>query len=189
MDPLWAELINSDWRDYRGGGGREDRLENPRWLNLFLRRCSVASGSLPADGRGALQRLRAALRRSVSALMAGAAPGRRDLATVNRCLAAVPLTRRLAADADGFRVRVVPNGARVARVLAEVAASFAEMLANGDPTRIRVCANRDCGWVVYDTSRNRSRRWCESTGCGNLMKVRRYRERLRLQRRRARVEA
>ena len=53
MDPLWAELINSDWHDYRGGGGREDRIENPKWLSQFLMRCGVAPRPLPGakDGR------------------------------------------------------------------------------------------------------------------------------------------
>ena len=74
---------------------------------------------------------------------------------------------------------MVPHASGVTRALGEVAASFAELLATGDPTRIKVCANRDCGWVMYDESRNRTRRWCESTGCGNLIKVRRYRERHR----------
>jgi len=178
VDPLWAELINSDWHDYRGGGGREDRIENPRWLRQFLMRCSVAPRPLPGPaGWEALRRLRAVLRRSAAALMAGEAPGRRDLEAINRCLADAPLTHRVAADGEGFAVALVPHASGVTRALGEVAASFAELLATGDPTRIKVCANRDCGWFVYDESRNRTRRWCESAGCGNLMKVRRYRQR------------
>ena len=180
MDPLWAELINSDWHDYLGGGGREDRLENPRWLSGFLTRCGVAARPLPGPaGRQALRRLRTVLRRSTAALMAGRAPGRRDLGAINRCLAAVPLTPRVVAEGAGFTVELVPRFGGVARVLERVAASFAGLLVTGDPTRIKVCANRDCGWIVYDQSRNRTRRWCESTGCGNLMKVRRYRQRHR----------
>ena len=119
------------------------------------------------------------LRRSAIALMAGKAPGRRDLEAINRCLADAPFTRRVAAGGGGFAVELVPRADGVARVLGEVAASFAELLAGGDPTRIKVCANPDCGWVMYDESRNRTRRWCESTGCGNLIKVRRYRQRHR----------
>ena len=34
MDPLWAELVNSDWHDYLGQGRDEDRpvLYRIRWL-------------------------------------------------------------------------------------------------------------------------------------------------------------
>ncbi len=179
MDPLWADLINSDWHDYRGGGGREDRIESSEWLRGLLRRCGAAPVPIPRAGRDELRRLRAVLRRSVTALMAGNAPARRDLEAVNRHLAGVPLTRRLSADEDGFAVRLVTRGEGLALVLGQVAASFAELLADGDPERIRVCENPDCGWVLYDESRNRTRRWCESSSCGNLRKVRRFRARRR----------
>ncbi len=179
MDPLWAELINSDWHDYRGGGRREDRIDSPAWLAGLQRRCGAAPGPLPRAAREELCRLRAVLRRSVDALMAGRAPARRDLAALNRHLAGVPVTRRLAAGGGGFAVRLVPRAEGVARVLGEVAASFADLLARGEPARIRVCENPDCGWVIYDESRNRTRRWCESASCGNLMKVRRFRQRRR----------
>ena len=42
---------------------------------------------------------------------------------------------------------------------------------------IRVCANTPCDWLFLDTSRNRQRRWCQMQTCGNLSKVRRFRER------------
>jgi predicted RNA-binding Zn ribbon-like protein len=180
VDPLWAELINSDWHDYRGGGGREDRIENPKWLSDFLTRCGVAPRRLPdPKGRDALRRLRSVLRRSATALMAGGKPRKADLEAINRCLNVAPMTRRVAAEGSGYAVELVPRADGVRRVLGEAAASFAELLATGDPTRIKICANRDCSWVMYDESRNRTRRWCESTGCGNLIKVRRYRQRHR----------
>jgi predicted RNA-binding Zn ribbon-like protein len=59
-----------------------------------------------------------------------------------------------------------------------VARSFAESIIREDLSRLKVCQNKDCLWVFMEASRNRSRRWCEDT-CGNLMKVRRYRDRHR----------
>ena len=38
--------------------------------------------------------------------------------------------------------------------------------------RIRICAN--CGWLFLDSSRNRSRIWCDMTVCGNRQKARRH---------------
>jgi predicted RNA-binding Zn ribbon-like protein len=58
-----------------------------------------------------------------------------------------------------------------------VAASAAELLAEGEPARLRVCANSACSWMFYDETRNSSRRWCEGAICGNLIKVRRFRAR------------
>jgi predicted RNA-binding Zn ribbon-like protein len=63
--------------------------------------------------------------------------------------------------------------------MAEIAASFAHTLAEGDTKRIRICENRDCRWVFYDTTRNYSKRYCDEKACGNLMKVRKFRERQR----------
>jgi predicted RNA-binding Zn ribbon-like protein len=58
-----------------------------------------------------------------------------------------------------------------------IADSAAEFLTSGDLTRLRECAGDDCGWLFEDTSKNRSRQWCDMRDCGNLAKVRRFRER------------
>jgi predicted RNA-binding Zn ribbon-like protein len=39
--------------------------------------------------------------------------------------------------------------------------------------RLKVCANESCRWAYYDSSRNRSGRWCSMAGCGNRVKMRR----------------
>ena len=39
--------------------------------------------------------------------------------------------------------------------------------------RLKVCARDSCRWAYYDTSRNRSGRWCSMAGCGNIVKMRR----------------
>ncbi|MGA2590961.1 MAG: CGNR zinc finger domain-containing protein [Bryobacteraceae bacterium] len=36
-----------------------------------------------------------------------------------------------------------------------------------------------CGWMFLDTTRNRSRQWCDMRDCGNRAKVRRFREKRR----------
>ena len=50
-----------------------------------------------------------------------------------------------------------------------------ELLVSGGIERLRECASDSCGWLFLDTSKNRSRRWCDMKGCGNRAKVRRYR--------------
>jgi predicted RNA-binding Zn ribbon-like protein len=45
--------------------------------------------------------------------------------------------------------------------------------------RLKQCPGEDCGWLFLDTSRNGSRQWCDMRDCGNLAKVRRFRQRLR----------
>ncbi|MBA8881213.1 CGNR zinc finger domain-containing protein [Phyllobacterium myrsinacearum] len=38
--------------------------------------------------------------------------------------------------------------------------------------RIKICPN--CHWLYFDESRNRSRRWCDMTVCGNRAKAQRH---------------
>lgn len=61
------------------------------------------------------------------------------------------------------------------RVLWPLVASALELLSGGDLTRVRECpGSDDCGWLFYDDSRNRTRRWCSMDGCGSRVKMRRY---------------
>jgi predicted RNA-binding Zn ribbon-like protein len=57
-----------------------------------------------------------------------------------------------------------------------ISQSAADLLTSSDLTRLRQCGGEECGWIFLDTSRNRSRRWCDMKDCGNRAKVRRFRE-------------
>jgi predicted RNA-binding Zn ribbon-like protein len=43
--------------------------------------------------------------------------------------------------------------------------------------RLRICGNPVCRLVFLDRSSNKGRQWCDSAGCGNRSRVRRYRSR------------
>ncbi|WP_407867028.1 CGNR zinc finger domain-containing protein [Phyllobacterium phragmitis] len=74
-----------------------------------------------------------------------------------------------------------PGGAlRSGQTLPLGAAAFLSGLRLIQPerlSRVRVCPN--CHWLYVDNSRNRSRRWCDMTVCGNRAKARRHYERKR----------
>jgi predicted RNA-binding Zn ribbon-like protein len=57
--------------------------------------------------------------------------------------------------------------------------SAADLLTSDDLGRLRECASDTCAWLFLDHSKNRSRRWCDMTVCGNRDKVRRHRQRQR----------
>ncbi len=48
----------------------------------------------------------------------------------------------------------------------------------GPNGRLDTCDDPDCGWAFIDTSRQRNRRWCSSTDCGNRDRVRRHYQRV-----------
>lgn len=48
--------------------------------------------------------------------------------------------------------------------------------------RLRLCANPECRWAVWDTTKAGTRVWCDTRTCGNRMKVRAFRARKRRER-------
>jgi predicted RNA-binding Zn ribbon-like protein len=63
------------------------------------------------------------------------------------------------------------------RMLWPLARSAADLLTSVELARVRLCAGENCGWLFIDTSKNRTRRWCSMSDCGNRAKVRRFRAR------------
>ena len=59
-------------------------------------------------------------------------------------------------------------------MLAPVIESAAELLTSVEHARIGECESTTCGRLFLDRSRNRSRRWCDMTVCGNRAKARRH---------------
>ncbi|KAA9004896.1 hypothetical protein F4V43_09725 [Paenibacillus spiritus] len=178
---LWADFINSYARDWRTGDERkaEDRLLNREWVRRWLAGNHLPPLEAPEEDELAeLQRLRSALFAIVRTLAAGGSLSEEQLALLNREMALGPALRRIAADPEG-RLELVSEPLRDdwAQVRAEIAASLAEAVTTGDPSRFGVCENPDCQWVYYDDTRNRSKRYCEDKTCGNLLKVRRFRAR------------
>jgi predicted RNA-binding Zn ribbon-like protein len=49
-----------------------------------------------------------------------------------------------------------------------------KLLTEDPPARLHVCASDTCRWLFLDTSKNRTRRWCDMKICGNRAKARRY---------------
>ncbi len=123
--------------------------------------------------------LREALYRICKAIMTGRRPQTVDLKSVNDELLGARTHERLTHGAHGFTWEWVGNEAALDRMLWSIAQSAAELLTTGDLSRLRECGGEECGWLFEDTSKNRSRQWCDMQDCGNLAKVRRYRTRLR----------
>lgn len=176
---LCIDFLNSDWRDWRGSGRRENRLEKAEWLEQFLQQWGLQA-PLPIDGKigKELLDLRECMRRMTESFVRGEAAEPDDLAALNRALALAPAYPRLVAGAGNqFQIEQVSPVRGWENVRAQIARSFADLLVQEEARRIKICDNHDCGWVFFDESRNRVRRWCDDKMCGNLMKVRRFRER------------
>jgi predicted RNA-binding Zn ribbon-like protein len=60
-----------------------------------------------------------------------------------------------------------------------LALAVVELLGRTDLERLGRCDGEGCGWLFLDTTRNHSRRWCDSLDCGNRARVRAYTKRRR----------
>lgn len=116
--------------------------------------------------------LREALYRIFTEVALGRAPSADALFTLNAFVARL----RIGPDLDwtwqaGDAGLDAPLGAVVRAAL--------ELLTGDLRERIGRCGNPDCRFLFVDTSKNRSRRWCEMQSCGNRMKARRHYRRAR----------
>ena len=174
-EAICLDFVNSRF-SVHSTGAVEDRLPKLDWQRWFLARggFDLDEPALPAAEASAA---RAVIR---SVLERWAATGDLEPAgrtALDRVLAAAGGTRRLAA--GSAHIVFTPRHRDWRWVLAEVAASAAELIAAGEPARLKVCGNPDCTWLFYDQSYNSSRRWCDVATCGNLVKVREFRARQR----------
>ncbi|MGO2746073.1 CGNR zinc finger domain-containing protein [Microbacterium sp.] len=81
-------------------------------------------------------------------------------------------------DADWHLHAVSDERPLAERVLAETAMALIDIVRADEGSRIAVCADEECEGVLFDLSRNRSRRYC-STTCTNRNAVAAYRARQR----------
>jgi predicted RNA-binding Zn ribbon-like protein len=180
VDSPALELINSEWWYGRGPAGIEDQLLVPGWVESFAGRWDFAAAGVPnSRERVELIELRALLRRLVNAIAADERLRQRDLDELDRIIGAAALRRHVTLERNELAVELVPERHDWLWVRSEIAASFAELVEQGEWERIKLCANGECRWAFYDESKNRRRRWCGAASCGDLDKVRRFRERQR----------
>lgn len=176
MDTLCVDFINSEFRDFRGRWVRDD-LQQPGWLEQFLVKWGLQIDR-PPDGATltTLVTLRTLLRTMIEALAEGQITDH-DQAALNAILLKMPLSRHLIKDTEGYRLEMVPLKKDWDWVQAEIAASFAHLLAYHDPRRLKICANTNCLGVFYDESKSRTKLYCTADKCANLLKARRFRAR------------
>ena len=175
MDALYLDFVNSEFRDFRGRWVR-DELEQPGWVEAFLLKWGLEVESpLDATTQTSLVALRSLLSRGIEALPEEGQMVEQDQDALNAVLLKVPLRRHLKKESQRYQVEMVPMQRNWDWVQAEIVASFVDFLVSHDTRRLKMCANPNCRWVFYDESKSRTKQYCTSEKCANLMKIRRFR--------------
>jgi predicted RNA-binding Zn ribbon-like protein len=117
------------------------------------------------------QRLAAALRLAFDAVLHRQKVRREWIEPVNEILRITEGHDELISTENDWEIQFVASESGLEWLLAAVARSAAEIIAEGPRARLRLCANPRCGLFFYDTSRTHRRRWCSMTACGNRHKV------------------
>ncbi|WP_424186711.1 CGNR zinc finger domain-containing protein [Actinokineospora sp. G85] len=157
-----------------------DELASPDALGQWLHRSGLAPAPCAVTAQDHAQAVR--LRTAVRDLLDADGPRVPTEADADAALWQLPLRVSLAALRPGATggVLVADRGlAPVRAALAELAAALATVLVTGEVARVKRCHAHDCAWVFWDSSKNRSRRWCSMRVCGNRAKARRYAARQR----------
>jgi len=154
-------------------------------LILFLESTDIVSSergahllSLPQSDLQAAQallqkawRLGSALRKVFAAMIRKQRILAEWIAPINEILRITEGHDELVGQDNSWKIEFVAREGGLDWLLAAVARSGAEIVAEGARARLRVCANPGCGMFFYDNSRTRRRRWCSMAVCGNRSKV------------------
>ena len=116
-------------------------------------------------------RLRERLRQIFAALANGKRLAKEWVEPINSVLRITEGHDELAWDGRTWSIVFVAREESLEWLLAAVARSAAELLAEGAGAPVRPCANPTCSLFFYDDSRTRKRRWCSMALCGNRSKV------------------
>jgi predicted RNA-binding Zn ribbon-like protein len=120
---------------------------------------------------GKAQRLHAALHDTFGALLRKESLSRDWVEPINEVLRITEGHDELLQQNGKWGLEFVAREGGLDWLLAAIARSAAELIAEGTTARLRVCSNPSCGLFFYDNSRTRRRRWCSMSRCGNRHKV------------------
>lgn len=184
LKPQWLSAFRRRWGFGRSRSSALDEEDAHPYFGPEGGPLEETPPPAPSSGprRGTLEELRAfrsLLRAIVETVTADRKIPRAQIMQLNAFLEKADVRHRIKESAGELRLETIPLVDDHEALVGSIALSAAEFFASGDRQRLKICGNSGCRWVFYDSSKNRSRRWCDSNLCGNLFKVRRYRSRHR----------
>jgi predicted RNA-binding Zn ribbon-like protein len=173
------DFLNTEWPT---ASGKEDFFETDEDVFTWLSQAGLASYSVQeVRPTGALLRaaraLRAVLRSLVESRKAGKVP---DFSDLNAFLVAAQSHPQLVwTKSKSIEVKTVRAAGTAEQILAPVVLKAAELFSTADFRRVRRCGEQTCVHWFLDKTRPGRRRWCSMATCGNRLKVKSYRQRLK----------
>jgi len=187
------EFINSVW--YRSSA-RVDALTDYRDIVEWGRRAGVltdgearrlldAATRRPREATAVYERAiatREALYGVFSAAARGVEPPAAGLSALNAALGAAMAPARLVSTGTGFRRDWLDAKDDLGWLLHPIVRSAADLLTSPELARLKECPGspgKGCNFLFVDTTKNRSRQWCNGSSCGNRARLHRHYARAR----------
>ena len=160
----YADLVR--WARHAGSLSEEE-----------ARRLLLEAEDKPSEATTAWERavaLRETVYRVFSAVAEGEQPEASDLDVLTAAHREALAHYRVVPTAGGFGWDRI-EGDQLERPLWPVALSATRLLTSRELKRVKECPASEggCGWLFYDASKNKSRRWCSMSDCGSRAKMRR----------------
>jgi len=118
--------------------------------------------------------LRETIYRIFSSLSEGKPAANNDLVAFNKFLSQTMKNSQIVRTQDGYHWDSRGEIAKLGWILNPLIHSAADLLVSDELKRVKKCGDPACGWLFLDTSRNKSRRWCDMSDCGNRAKASRF---------------
>ncbi len=124
---------------------------------------------------GAARQLRDALFEIFSAVVERRAPPEDAVATLNGWIPRTMKRLEISPAGEGWRWRLVGDCDTLDGMLFPIVRSASDLLTSDEELAdVRACESPTCVWYFLDETKNRSRRWCSMSSCGNREKARRF---------------
>jgi len=163
----------------RKGPGRSERFSSSDDLKSWLQAKGILhpEAATPVEDPRSVERalrLREAIYGIASAIARHGQPDENDLSELNWNVQRAVVGAKLEPGNQSLAWNTESQRTTIAGCLGLIALSAAGLFTGIRADRIRECGNETCGWLFLDLSKNRSRKWCDMSDCGNRAKARRY---------------
>jgi predicted RNA-binding Zn ribbon-like protein len=189
----WLCLDFANTASWHASPNPEEKLRSYRDLVSWAKKVGIVTDDTaeafftagekdPARAREVLEQaieLREAVYRVLPKGARGEAIDGSDISILNTALAGMLPNIKLIKRDGSFAWDWKISAERLDSILWPVVWSATELLTSEALERVGQCADENCGWLFWDSSRNKSRRWCDMQDCGNRAKSRRHYRRSR----------
>jgi len=173
MHEAFVDLINSE--HIHSATFIEDHLADAERVDTLLKSWGCTRPITPTH-LNKLRSLRTLLQQAIAEFMTTETLSEQTLSALNHYMSKETRNFSLSMSEAGD-VTLTKSHVKPLPPASFVALSFARFIAGPDNKRIKLCQNNHCRQAYIDTSKNRSKKWCSSSACGNLTKVRAFRAR------------